>query len=124
MFESSFIIQAVISAVFAGCIVSLASFCIEKFGGTVGGVLASSPTTIVAASIGFALNEKVRLNESLYIVPLGLILNANLLFMWRSVPNWPFVRDRRFSVRCGFRCSIFQRALCEKTSVSFSFIPV
>lgn len=95
----SFIIQALVSAVFAGCIVSLASFCIEKFGGTVGGVLASSPTTIVAASIGFALNENVRLSESLYVVPLGLILNANLLFMWRSVPNLSFLKDRSFPIR-------------------------
>ena len=46
------ILQALLSGFLAGLVVVVVSIVIEKYGGVFGGVLASTPTTIIAACVG------------------------------------------------------------------------
>lgn len=75
-------------AVLAGAMAIFATVCIERFGGKLGGLLGSLPTTIVPASLGFhahAANE-VELSASLAVVPIGMLINAVFLYVWRILP--------------------------------------
>lgn len=53
---SSLWLNTLFSGSMAFTVVILITLCIEIFGGVLGGILASIPTTIVPASIGFALS--------------------------------------------------------------------
>ena len=55
MFENIDYSTVILSATFAGVVATLVTIAIEKFGGTLGGVLGTIPTTIVPASYGFGL---------------------------------------------------------------------
>jgi hypothetical protein len=58
------------SAIFSGLVAILVTIGVEKCGGVVGGVLATVPSTIVPASIGWALQGDTEgLVLSLYAVP-------------------------------------------------------
>ena len=66
------------TALFAGLVAILATVAIERFGGKLGGVLATLPTTIIPASLGFWY-----LSESdgdfiiaMWSVPIGMLLDA------------------------------------------------
>ena len=75
-------------AVLAGAMAIFATVCIEHFGGKLGGLLAALPTTIVPASLGFhayAANS-VELSASLAVVPIGMLINAVFLYVWRVLP--------------------------------------
>ena len=75
-------------AILAGSMAIFATVCIERFGGKLGGLLGSLPTTIVPASLGFhshAANE-VELSASLAVVPIGMLINAIFLYVWRILP--------------------------------------
>lgn len=75
-------------AILAGSMAIFATVCIERFGGKLGGLLGSLPTTIVPASWGFhahATNE-VELTASLAVVPIGMLINAIFLYVWRVLP--------------------------------------
>ncbi len=75
-------------AILAGSMAIFATVCIERFGGRLGGLLGSLPTTIVPASLGFhshAANE-VELSASLAVVPIGMLINAIFLYVWRILP--------------------------------------
>ena len=50
----SVIVSALLAAVFSGIAAVLVTLGIERFGGVVGGVLATIPSTIVPASLGLA----------------------------------------------------------------------
>ena len=54
-----------------------------------GGVLASIPTTIIPASIGFALQSQNELEfvAPLLAVPFGMLVNAIFLYTWRIFPS-------------------------------------
>lgn len=77
-----------LSALFSGVVAILATLAIERLGGKYGGILASIPTTIVPASIGFWLTSESHgpFREALYIVPVGMLINALFLLLWRVVP--------------------------------------
>lgn len=85
-----------ISALVAGVAAILVTVSIEKWGGLHGGVLATVPSTIVPASIGIwlAIGTQSEFRSAMGIVPIGLILNAGFLYLWRIipkvVPNWDF----------------------------------
>ena len=75
-------------AILAGSMAIFATVCIERFGGKLGGLLGSLPTTIVPASLGFhhhAANE-IELSASLAVVPIGMLINAIFLYVWRVLP--------------------------------------
>lgn len=75
-------------ALFAGAMAIFATVCIEKFGGALGGLLGSIPTTIVPASLGFLSNSanETELTAALAVVPIGMLINALFLYTWRVVP--------------------------------------
>eukprot|EP01135_Chromosphaera_perkinsii_P001550 Nk52_evm20s207 gene=Nk52_evmTU20s207 len=67
---------------------------IERCGGSLGGIMASSPTVIVPVSIGIAANSPVLLDfiTTLWLVPMALMVNLILLVVWRELPDLsPFV---------------------------------
>ena len=75
-------------AVLAGAMAIFATVCIERFGGKLGGLLGSIPTTIVPASLGFHAHSAtpLELSASLSVVPIGMLINAIFLYVWRSLP--------------------------------------
>ena len=70
-----------LSALFAGIVATAVTVAIEKWGGLIGGLLGTVPSTIVPAAIGMQLagGDEV-LVTSMSIVPLGMLLNACLLY--------------------------------------------
>jgi len=78
-----------LSALFAGIVATAVTVAIEKWGGLVGGLLGTVPSTIVPAGIGMyvAGGEEV-LVVSMSVVPLGMLLNALFLGAWVVIPRW------------------------------------
>ena len=91
-------ISASISGILAGLAAIICSWLIERFGGILGGVMCSVPTTIVPASIGFYLeyfskvnpvfngiyneydrNALLKFQKCLLVVPMGLFINSTFL---------------------------------------------
>ena len=79
----------IVSAGFSGLIAIFASVCIERFGGRLGGLLGSLPTTIIPASIGFwlAATSTEEAKHALYAVPPGMMVTACFLLCWRLLPH-------------------------------------
>ncbi|KAI9222099.1 hypothetical protein BC828DRAFT_379305 [Blastocladiella britannica] len=91
-----------VSAAFAAIVCTLITIVIEKFGGLLGGVLGSVPTTIIPASLGFYYQYRFlgsssitphatqagleEYQKSMISVVPGMILNAFFLLMWRYLP--------------------------------------
>lgn len=73
-------------ALLAGAVAILVTIAIERFGGIVGGVLGTLPTTIVPASLGLWDGDGVAFSASMGAVPAGMLLNALFLWLWRVVP--------------------------------------
>ncbi|KNE59799.1 hypothetical protein AMAG_05258 [Allomyces macrogynus ATCC 38327] len=114
----SFEVSVVISALFAGLVCILVTLAIERFGGVVGGVLGSIPTTIIPASFGFWIQYRYEglpanrrdlsltqaglnnFQRSMMSVPPGMLLNAFYLLLWRYLPivyskkfpTWPLTK--------------------------------
>jgi hypothetical protein len=88
-----------ISALVAGVAAVLVTLAIEKWGGLHGGVLATVPSTIVPAAVGiwYASATVEEFQSAMGIVPIGLILNAGFLYLWRIVPER--IPEWRFGVR-------------------------
>lgn len=62
---------------------------IEKWGGLVGGLLGTVPSTIVPAGIGMYLaGGEDDFVGSMMVVPLGMLLNALFLGAWLVLPRW------------------------------------
>ena len=61
---------------------------IERFGGVVGGLLGTIPTTIVPAAVGIwvASPNPDDLRGAMAMVPLGMAINALFLYTWRVLP--------------------------------------
>jgi len=85
------------SAVIAAAAAIFATVSIEKFGGRIGGLIGTLPSTIVPASLGFWAERSSELDfqVSLYAVPAGMTLNAIFLSVWRVLP--PLIQS--FSIR-------------------------
>ena len=81
--------SVLLSAVFAGVVATAVTVAIEKWGGLIGGLLGTVPSTIVPAGIGMyvAAGEDV-LVMSMSVVPLGMLLNALFLGAWVVIPRW------------------------------------
>lgn len=77
----------VLPALFAGLVAIAVTLAIERFGGRVGGLLGTLPTTIVPSSIGMAANDPEVFREALSIAPAGMLLNAVFLWLWRVLPD-------------------------------------
>ncbi len=77
-----------IPALFAGIVAVLSTVAVERLGGTVGGVISSIPTTIVPAAIGiWAAGDDIDgFRSAMAFVPVGILLNAGYLLLWRVIP--------------------------------------
>ncbi|MEN0061955.1 MAG: hypothetical protein AAGA48_07360 [Myxococcota bacterium] len=77
------------SAVLSGLVAVLVTLAIERFGGVVGGLLGTLPTTIVPAAlgIGWANNGQGPVFvAAMAAVPVGMLIDAGFLWMWRALP--------------------------------------
>lgn len=78
-----------LSALFAGIVATAVTVAIEKWGGLVGGLLGTVPSTIVPAGIGMYLTGgEDEIVSSMMVVPLGMLLNALFLGAWLVLPRW------------------------------------
>ena len=77
-----------LSALFAGVVAVLVTLAIEKWGGIVGGVLGTLPTTIVPAAIGMYLEAGSEdLATSMSLIPFWMLLNALFVASWVVYPR-------------------------------------
>lgn len=86
--DAQLLLSILPSALLAGLVAVLATIVVERFGGVVGGVLSTVPTTIVAYAIGLhgqaATTDDFR--RALAFVPVGILLNAAYLLVWKWLP--------------------------------------
>lgn len=89
---------AICSFFFAAFVAIAATIAIEKFGGKLGGILGSIPTTIVPASIGMWFIQE-QFEYSMCSVPVGMTVNACFLACWRYIP--PYLENLSFWTKLG-----------------------
>ena len=78
----------ILSALFAGFVAVLVTVAIEKWGGIVGGILGTLPTTIVPAAIGMYLEAGSKdLGTSMSLIPFWMLLNALFVASWVVYPR-------------------------------------
>ena len=88
--------QILLAALLAGLVAIAVTVAIEKFGGLIGGILGTIPTTIVPAAAFIWLADPTNsvFQSAMGMVPVGMLLNAIFLWLWRAVPplipNWTF----------------------------------
>ena len=72
----------------AGFLAVAVTVAIETWGGRIGGILATVPSTIVPASLGlwYSSPSVEAWSHSLAAVPIGMMLNALFLWTWRIFP--------------------------------------
>ncbi len=82
------IADVAIPALFAGVVAVLATVVVERFGGAIGGVLSSIPTTVVPFAVGSYARaaSEADFERAMAFVPIGILLNALYLVSWRIVP--------------------------------------
>ncbi len=81
-------------ALLAGSVAIAATVAIERWGGRLGGLLGTLPTTIVPAAWGIhASAEPVEFAAAMGAVPGGMLLNALFLLLWRELPPRLPVQD-------------------------------
>ena len=79
----------ILYGVFAGLVAILVTVAIEKFGGFIGGVLGTVPSTIVPAAAGvYALEGDKALTASMSVVPIGMLINGMFLGVWIILPKY------------------------------------
>ena len=84
-----------VSAVLAGLVATAVTVAIERWGGLIGGLLGTAPSTIVPAGIGlYMAGGEEELVSSMMVVPVGMLLNALFLGAWLVLPRW-FVNSSR-----------------------------
>ena len=73
----------ILYGLFAGLVAILVTVAIEKFGGLIGGVLGTIPSTIIPAAAGvYAIDGEETLVASMSVVPLGMLINGMFLGVW------------------------------------------
>lgn len=125
---------ALLSGAFASCVAVAVTRAIEIFGGKLGGILASLPTTVVPASIGFAVvagfpaqgaappdAQPALLTAACFTVPSGMLVSALFLTAWRYLPpllppTWPLRRALPFMVVA----SLALWAACAAASIALA----
>lgn len=74
-------------ALLAAGVAVLVTVAIERFGGIVGGILGTLPTTIVPASLGLWDGDATAFASAMGVVPAGMLINALFLWLWRVLPR-------------------------------------
>ena len=76
-------------ALFAGIVAILVTVAIEKFGGIIGGVLGTIPSTIIPAAAGvYSVDGTESLRDSMSMVPIGMLMNGIFLSVWIYFPHY------------------------------------
>ena len=76
-------------ALFAGIVAILVTVAIEKFGGIIGGVLGTIPSTIIPAAAGvYSIDGTESLRDSMSMVPSGMLMNGIFLSVWIYFPHY------------------------------------
>lgn len=95
----------ILPAFLAGLVAILVTLAIERYGGLVGGVLGTIPSTIIPAAAGvYYLDGKQALLSSMSIVPFGMMVNGLFLGVWILLPK--YVIDRKNPLVITTICSI------------------
>lgn len=88
--------EIILAATLAGLVAIAVTVAIEKFGGVLGGIIGTVPTTIIpaAAFMWLADSNQSAFESAMGMVPVGMLLNAVFLWLWRvvppKIPDWPF----------------------------------
>ncbi len=78
----------ILYGVFAGLVAILVTVAIERFGGFIGGVLGTIPSTIIPAAAGvYAIEGEESLIASMSVVPIGMLINGMFLGVWIVFPK-------------------------------------
>ena len=78
----------IISAAIAGIVAVLVTMAIEKWGGIIGGILGTLPTTIVPAAAGMYIEAGSEdLATSMSLIPFWMLLNALFVGSWVIYPR-------------------------------------
>ncbi|MEC7752000.1 MAG: hypothetical protein VX405_10890 [Myxococcota bacterium] len=90
--------RALIAGAFAGGLAVAITVMIERWGGRVGGVLGTIPSTIIPASVGlYAGGDPVAFAEAMDSSCAGMLVSAGFLWTWRTLPPllppWPLRRQ-------------------------------
>ena len=81
-------LSILLSALFAGIVAVLVTVAIEKWGGIIGGILGTLPTTIVPATIGmYVEGGSDDLATSMSLIPFWMLLNALFVASWVVYPR-------------------------------------
>jgi len=82
------VLTILLSAIFAGIVAVFVTVAIEKWGGIIGGILGTLPTTIIPATIGiYAEAGEDDLATSMSLIPFGMLLNALFVGSWVVYPR-------------------------------------
>ena len=78
----------VMPALFAGLVAIGVTVAIERWGGRLGGLLGTLPTTIVPAAVGIAHQSQgvEAFQAAMYMAPVGMLIDALFLYLWRVLP--------------------------------------
>lgn len=96
-------------ALAAGVVSAGATVAVERFGGRIGGILGTVPTTIMPATMGLFATHPMNADgtssdgflRAVAVVPAGMMLNAAFLASWRVLPRWLHADDSRTTLwRC------------------------
>lgn len=83
------VVSTALSALFGGGVAILVTIAIERLGGKVGGILASSPSTIIPATAAFILSADTAHDArvALFSTPCGMLINSVFfLSVWKMLP--------------------------------------
>jgi len=76
------------SGIASGLSVLLLAYSVERFGGVMGGIIGTLPSTIVVTAVAlFFLEAGDMIVETLNAVPMGMIPTLVLLILWRFLPS-------------------------------------
>lgn len=80
--------EVFLPAALAAAMAIAATVAVERWGGIIGGVLGTLPTTIVPAAFGLLAvsPDAEAFRDAIYITPVGMFLNAGFLWLWRVLP--------------------------------------
>ena len=92
----------------AGVVAVLATVAVERLGGAAGGIVSSVPTTIVPAAIGIhaAAADDASFRRAMCFVPVGILLNAGYLMLWRVLPARIGMRSHRHLLAATTTCAL------------------
>lgn len=78
------------AALAAGVLAIAVPAAIERFGGVLGGILGTMPSTILPASLGIygESDSPEAFVAAMGVVPLGMLLNVGFLYSWRVLPPY------------------------------------